>query len=36
MGNIHAKLFEIWTNGSGGDLISRKSLRTADRRTMDN
>ena len=21
MGNIHVKLYEIWTNGSGGDVV---------------
>ena len=21
MGNIHVKLFEIWTSGSGGDVV---------------
>ena len=31
MGNIHEKLFEIWTCGSGGDVVKRKSLRTRDR-----
>ena len=25
-GNIHVKLFEIWTSGSGVDVVSRKSL----------
>ena len=24
MGNIHVKLFEIWTSGSGGDVIFQK------------
>ena len=32
MGNIHVKLYEIWTRGSGGDVIERKSLRTTDGR----
>ena len=31
MGNIHVKLYEIWTSGSG-DVIERKSLRTTDGR----
>ena len=30
MGNIHVKLYEIWTSGSGGDVVQRKSLRTDD------
>ena len=30
MGNIHVKLFEIWTGGSVGDVVLRKSLRTTD------
>ena len=34
MGNIHVKLYEIRTSGSGGDVVSRKSLRT-DRRWTD-
>ena len=33
IGNIHVKLFEIWTSGSGGDLAKRQSLRTDARRT---
>ena len=24
MGNIHVKLYEIWTIGSGGDVLLRK------------
>ena len=28
MGNIHVKLYEIWTSGSEGDVVKRKSLRT--------
>ena len=32
--NIHVKLFEIWTCGSG-DVIKRKSLLTTDGRTRD-
>ena len=32
MGNIHVKLYEIRTSGSGGDVVSRKSLRTKDAR----
>ena len=28
MGNIHVKLYEIRTSGSGGDVVKRKSLRT--------
>ena len=36
MGNIHVKLYEIWTSGSGGDVLQRKSLRmTEDGRTKD-
>ena len=30
MGNIHVKLYEIWTSGSGGNVVSRKLLRTID------
>ena len=32
MWNIHVtvKLYEIWTSGSGGDVIQRKSSRTND------
>ena len=30
MGNIHVKLYEIWTRRSGGDVASRKSLRMTD------
>ena len=30
MGNIHVKLYEIWTGGSGGNVVSRKILRTTD------
>ena len=30
MGNIHVKLYEIWTSGSGGNVVSRKNLRTTD------
>ena len=26
MGNIHVMLYEIWTSGSGGDVVKRKSL----------
>ena len=29
MENIHVKLFEIWTSGSG-DVVYRKSLQTHD------
>ena len=25
MGNIHVKLYEIWTSCSGGDVLQRKS-----------
>ena len=28
MGNIHVKLYLTWTSGSGGNVVSRKSLRT--------
>ena len=31
MGNIHVKLYEIWTSGSGGNVVSRKKI-TDDRR----
>ena len=31
MGNIHVKLYEIWTSGSGGDIVLRKRLRTDGR-----
>ena len=34
MGNIHVKLFEIWTSGSG-DLFKEKVFRTTDRRSTD-
>ena len=26
MGNIHVKLYEIWTSGSGGDIVKRNFL----------
>ena len=26
MGNIHMKLYEIWTSGSGGDIVQRHFL----------
>ena len=36
MGNIHVKLYEIWTGGSEGDVVERKSLLTNGRiRTTD-
>ena len=35
MGNIHVKLYDIWTSRSGGDIVYRKSLRTTDGRTDD-
>ena len=28
IGNIHVKLYEIRSSGSGGDVVKRKSLRT--------
>ena len=31
MGNFYVKLYEIWTSGSGGDVIQSKSLWTDDR-----
>ena len=34
MGNIHVKLFEIWTSGSGA-VFYRKSLRMQEGRAMD-
>ena len=34
MGNIHVKLFEIWTSGSG-DVVKEKSLQTTDGHTTD-
>ena len=34
MGNIHVKLYEIWTSGSGGDVVYRKKF-TDDGRTDD-
>ena len=34
IGNIHVKLFETWTSGSGGDAFREKIL-TTDERTMD-
>ena len=33
MGNIHVKLYEIRTSGSGGDVIQRKSFCTDGQRT---
>ena len=33
MGDIRVKLYEIWTSGSGGDVVLRKSLRTDAQRT---
>ena len=30
MGNIHVKLYKIWTSGSGGNVVSRKNLQTTD------
>ena len=33
MENIHVKLYEIWTSGSGGDAVKRKSLQTNGRWT---
>ena len=35
MGNIHVKLYEIWTSCSEGDVVLRKSLRMHDGRTDD-
>ena len=35
MGNIHVKFYEIWTSGSGGDVVFLKKKLTDDRRTMD-
>ena len=35
MGNIHLKLYEIRTSGSGGDVLLKKSLRTEGRRTKN-
>ena len=32
MGNIHVKLYQIWTSGSGRDFVKRKSLGTRDDR----
>ena len=29
MGNIHVKLYEIWTSGSGGDVVNRDFLSIA-------
>ena len=29
MGNIHVKLYEIWTSGSGGDVVERHVLSRA-------
>ena len=26
MGNIHVKIYEIWTSGSGGDVCSKKKF----------
>ena len=33
MGNNHVKSYEIWTSGSRGGVIQRKSLRTDGQRT---
>ena len=30
MGKLHVNLYEIWTTGSGGDVVQRGSLRTHD------
>ena len=35
MGNIHVKLYDIRTSGSGEDVVYRKSLQTDDRGTDD-
>ena len=35
MGNIHVKLYDIWTSCSGGDVVKRKSLHTDIRRTEE-
>ena len=34
--NIHVKLYEIRTSGSGGDVVKRKSLHTDGRMTDKN
>ena len=36
MGNIHVKLYEIRTSGSGGYVVQRKSLQTDDGQTDHN
>ena len=33
MGNIHLKLFEIWTSGSAGDAVFKKKF--TEHRWMD-
>ena len=35
MENINVKLYKIWTSGSGGDVVLRKTLRMTDGRTTD-
>ena len=35
VGNFHVKLYEIWTSGSGGDVVFFKKKLTDDGRTMD-
>ena len=35
MGNIHVKLFEIWTSGSGGDILNDYAWMRDRRRTTD-
>ena len=35
MGNIHVKLYEIWTSGSEGDVVLRKVYGRTDGRTVD-
>ena len=33
IGNIHVKLYEIRTSGSGGDIVLRNNLRKTDGQT---
>ena len=34
-GNIHVKLYEIWTNGSGGAVVKEKVYGQMDARPLD-
>ena len=35
MGNVHVKLYGIWTSGSGGYVVKKVYGRTHEGRTMD-